>query len=1130
LAVGTLIAGTFLFTDLVGSTELTALLTVDDADRLRAAHFSSLRRAIEAVGATEVKKLGDGVMVFVSSPSRALACAVGMQQAVEAQNRRTGTALAVRIGIATGEATEEDGDYFGAPVIEAARLCAAAAGGQILASELVRATAGRRASFEMVAVGELYLKGLPEPVPIVEVRWEPAEVDGTGAQEVRLPDYLVAAQPELGFFGRANELEGLVEAYTAAVAGRGRRVVLVSGEPGMGKTTLVAEAARGFAEQGAMVCYGRVDEELGIPYQPFSEILGHLVDHLPEDLFRPFVAREGYELVRLVPGMARRLPEEVGSGARGDLQGERHVLFSAVLGLLRVVTVSQPLVLVLDDLHWADRATLLLLRHLVRGAGSLPVLIVGTYRASQLSAADPMQECLAALHREQGVLRVDLAGWDDTDIVALMETAAGEPLGRAGTGLAHALSRETGGNPFFVGEILRHLNETGHIFQEATGRWVTGPNLADVGLPQSVREVVGARVARLGPDAHAMLSAAAVIGRDFALDLMAAVCGRSEDDVLEVLEAAAAASLVFEVRGNTAGRFSFTHILYQHTLYDGLGPTRAARLHLKVAQALEGICDTDPGPRMGELAFHRASGTDPGPRVVELALHWAKAVTPVDPLKMVDYSRRAGEAALATLAPDEAVRWFSLALGQWDRVTPPDDELRADLLIGLGTAQRQSGDPAHRGTLLEAGAIAQRLGDRPRLIQVALAAVRPYTASPIGAFDPDLVALWRAACEAAPGGGAEKARLLGAIAAEHSWSADWPTRRHLVDGAVDVARACGDPATVVWVHNVTSTAVMVPDNLAKLLADGAEAVALAKQVGDPVALFWALVHQVRFCMAAGDLTQVDTLLNALVPMAERLNQPDYRWRAGVLRAGRTLLAGNFREAEDLVTVAFQQGSGHPAEDFCVYWVSTLEIRRQQGRLAEIADEVLAVLAGAPGLSYTDALAADVLCAVGRHEEARARLEPVVADRFSSVPYNLVWLNSMAVYARVCAQLGDLAAARALYERVVPWTGLVAYFSLHVDGAMAHTAGALAAMLEEFDQAETHLSQALAIHRRLGAPYWTAATSIELAGLRAARRIPGDIERARAEVDDALQLVARFGCGGLDAPARALGVRLGSYAP
>ena len=279
------------------------------------------------------------------------------------------------------------------------------------------------------------------------------------------------------------------------------RSLLISGEAGLGKTTLVAEAARVAFEGGACVLLGHCEEDLATPYQLFAEALGHYVTHAPEDQLLAHVATHGSELARLVPALARRIPDLPASKAT-DADTERFLLFAAVVGLLAELSAHQPVVLVLDDLQWADKGTLLLLRSLVAAEQAMRVLVLGTYRDSELSHSHPLLDTLAALRRQNGVSRIELTGLDDSGVVSFMEAAAGQTLDDAGVSLAHAVYRETDGNPFFVSELLRHLSETGAIHQDATGRWVAEDSLDQMALPDSVREVIGARVGRLGPEAE----------------------------------------------------------------------------------------------------------------------------------------------------------------------------------------------------------------------------------------------------------------------------------------------------------------------------------------------------------------------------------------------------------------------------------------------------------------------------------------------------------------------------------------------------------------------------------------------------------------------------------------------------
>ncbi len=574
-----------LMTDLVGSTAMADRVGPEAAEDLRTEHFGLLRGALERGAGREVKNLGDGLMVVFESVSESLACAVTMQQAVEARNRRSEEQLGVRIGVSLGEANVEDGDYFGEPVVESARLCAHTAGGQIVVNALVRQLAGSRDGHSFKSLGGLELKGISEPVQAFELEWEPA-VGG----KIALPERL-RELPATGYVGRLAERERLDELWGQAREGS-LRLALIGGEAGVGKTRLSTHLALAAHGEGATVLYGRSDEDLGVPYQPWVQALGYLVNEVSQPVLDAHVERYGGDLARLVPALRDRV-SELPSPRESDPETERYLLYAAVAGLLEGAGEQEPLLLILDDLHWADSPTLSLLRHVVASGSLIRSMVVGTYRDSDLSREHPLTALLAALHREQGVERVKLTGLDSEDVLALMEAAAGHELDEDGRALAREITRETAGNPFFAGEVLRHLTESGAIVQEDGGRWRLVGNLAELGLPQSVREVIGQRVERLGSDARTALSAAAVIGRDFDLDLLLAVLELSEDRLLDLLDEAVAASLLQE-SAERAGRFTFTHALVEHTLYEDLGRARRARLHKRVAERSRSSAGMNP--------------------------------------------------------------------------------------------------------------------------------------------------------------------------------------------------------------------------------------------------------------------------------------------------------------------------------------------------------------------------------------------------------------------------------------------------------------------------------------------------------------------------------------------------------
>ena len=421
-----------------------------------------------------------------------------------------------------------------------------------------------------------------------------------------------------------------------------------------------------------------------------------------------------------------------------------------------------------------------------------------------------MLETLAALHRRGEVARLELAGLDDAGVVSLMEAAAGHALDDTAVRLARALHRETDGNPFFVSEVLRHLAETGAIDQDAvTGRWVAAATLEAMALPASVRTVIGARVGRLGPDAERVLSLAAVIGRDFDLDVLARAATLSDDDVLDILDAATAAALVRELT-DIPGHYTFAHALIQHTLYEDLGPTRQARAHRRVAEALEELCGDRPGSRVGELARHwsrrptgrscrRPSTTRSGP-----AMPRSPRSPPATPCATTPRPSRSSSES-----------------------DDPDPLLGIDLAIGIGTAQRQSGDAAFRDTLLDAARRAADLGDTDRLVAAALANNRGMFSN-AATVDTDRVAILELALDRLPTDDPSRALVLSTLCAELTYGSSLERRQALADEALAIARSTGDDATIVRVLNHISFPLSMPHLLDQSLARSAEALEMRR--------------------------------------------------------------------------------------------------------------------------------------------------------------------------------------------------------------------------------------------------------------------------------------------------------------
>ena len=394
-----------------------------------------------------------------------------------------------------------------------------------------------------------------------------------------------------------------------------------------------------------------------------------------------------------MPGLAEPLPAEP--------DAERHRLFEAVVDLLAAISDNAPVVLVLDDLHWADKPSLLLLRHLLRSVTPIRLLILATYRDTDLDRSHPLADVLADLRRESGVTRLDLMGLDAEGVEQLMESAAGHDLDEPALELAKAVHTETEGNPFFVGEMLLHLAESGLIVQR-DDRWTSDVALGDVGIPEGIREVVGRRLSRLSEVANDALGWAAVIGAEFDLAIVEAAGGPSGDRAARRARRGHPDRVLREVAG-AVGRYRFAHALVRSALYEEITTNRRVRMHWRVGEAIEARHGTGVDAHLDVLAYHYGEGALAG-----------------DPEKAVDVTRRAATKATNELAFEAAVGHLDRALGLLELFDRPALELRCDLLLDLATALRKAGDPRRRPTVFAAAEVARTLGDPQRLAQAAL--------------------------------------------------------------------------------------------------------------------------------------------------------------------------------------------------------------------------------------------------------------------------------------------------------------------------------------------------------------------------------------------------------------------------
>jgi class 3 adenylate cyclase/tetratricopeptide (TPR) repeat protein len=1083
-----------LFTDLVGSTELRSQLGEAAAEDLRRQHDALVTGGVVGSGGTVVKNLGDGFMATFGGASDAVAAAIAIQQAIARHNRVSGTPIQVRVGVSAGDVVYEDADCFGTPVVEAARLCAAAQGGQILASEIVRWMA--HADDEaFTPVGSLELKGLSRPLPTVQVDWAPAV-----QSPVPLPTFLT----DIGriFVGRDGELDRLGQLWKEAAAGE-RRVAFLAGEPGVGKTRLAAELATRVHDEGATVLAGRCDEDLGVPYQPFVEALRHFADHAPDVERR--LGRYGGELARLVPELGDRVPG-LSAPIRSDPEMERYRLFDAVAAWLTATSSEEPLLLVLDDLQWAAKPTLLLLRHLVRSGGGR-ILVLGTHRDTELSHDHPLVEVVADLRREGGVERLSIAGLDGGGVAAMVEQASGQVLDEDGLALARAVHEETEGNPFFVREVLRHLAETGAI-ERQDGRWKPRLPAGQLGIPEGVRDVVGRRLARLSGDTNQALRVAAVVGPEFEFNVVQAAGDLSEERLLAAIEEAANARVVIEV---SATRFRFAHALVRATLYDSLTTTRQVVLHRKTAEAIE--------------AIHARALDD---FVPTLAHHWAKASAPVrDVTRAVMYAQRAGDRALAQLAHDEAARYYMSGLELLDAgEAEPRDPRRLELLIGRGEAERRASDPGYRETLLDAARLAAQLGDASAQARAALANTLGHIWTAFS-VDQDRIEVLESAIGAV---GDEdlpvRARLLATLGLELAWQPD-PTRRvALSDEALRIARDLDDPTALAHVLLARDYTITDPANVEERFDATSELLAIAERLGDPVLASRALSLRFKAAVERADIDEAERSLACNGALVADLGQPGLAYFALHHRAALSALRCE-PDADEKLSAADNLGQMIATPEFLsapkiFSWSRRGCLMIEQGRADELEGFFREMLerSRAP---FVRAMYGMIRLDAGDREPAADALDDGVANGFAHPRHSLAWLMFQVISAWCAARLGRKDCVPPLRAAMEPYADQIQIgaFGGWIGGSVSLYLAMLAATVGDYTQAEAEFAVAAATHDRIRAPIWFARTQLEWSRMLLARAGSDDIERARDLLVKALEAARKFGLARLEQEATEL---------
>jgi class 3 adenylate cyclase/tetratricopeptide (TPR) repeat protein len=1076
---------TIVFTDLVGSTQLLVRLGHDAYEALRRSHFDSLRLAASVHQGSEINSNGDGLVFSFRSAGEAMASMIRMQQGADLAARRFGGVPRIRVGASSGETTRDGNDIGGIAVVEAARLCAAAAPGQILVSDVVRGLT-RGLGYELVWVGEFALKGLPELVSGYAVKWSPR---GDSDDVIALPTK-IAPVPAFGLYGRAAE-QAIIERCRLATQEGTRQVVLLAGEPGIGKTRLAAEAGRTAHAQGATVLLGSCDEDVRHPYRPFVEALQHYVVNAPDEVLLQHVREHHGDLLRIAPSLATRVPNLLNPRS-ADAETERYLMFEAVTGLLATASRQRPVMLILDDLQWAGTPELLLLKHIVRSATPTRLLIIGTYRDSELARTPPVRALLADIRGEAGVARIDMGGLDEDGVAEFVSAAVGHELDEGQLALARAIRRDTNGSPLFVGQILRDLMDSAAACGGGEQRGIPG-DIQSLGIPEGVKEAIGRRLSRLSATTNKVLSIASVIGLEFELKVLKQVAEMPEATILDALDEAASAALVAEAA--PGGRYAFTHMLMRATLYEALNSTRRARMHERVGIALE------------QLTYN-------GQHIDELARHWMAAATVGDATKAINFTRQAGDRSLGGLAFEQAAKYYEEALSMLSQRDRNIELLRCDLLMALGDAQRRAGDPRYRETVAHAVQIARSLGDARRFALSALGNARPqYPIANMDLVNQSLITLYEEAITtlANEDENVLLAKLLFHLAGELMFTPQRERREELSRRAVTMARRSGDQAVLAQALHVCAIAINHPPTLNERLALSAEQGRLADELGS-LEIRWAAAWQrMAALLESGNVEGTREMLSRMKQLALELRQPFFTWTTDTALAMMSVMAGA-PGAEQEVAAAFQLGTYSGQPDARTWYIAQLSvIRRDQGRHAELIEPLRDFADSFSHLPVWRVVLAGLYCETDQLDEARAQIDKLAARDFK-ISSDWTWASVVISLAQVCYDLSnqDLAALyygqlRSVSDQVaVSSMGLICY------GSLAFPCGQLAACLNRWGQAEQYFDRAVEMNVRIGARPYLVRTRRAYASMLLDRDAPDDRARAANLIDEGRAEAERLG--------------------
>ena len=931
----------------------------------------------------------------------------------------------------------------------------------------------------------------------------PDEPTGDATQSGRAPAAPTAAgyrvrvptpTTEGALIGRDHETSLLRDWWTSVRDGDSR-LLLVDGDSGIGKTRLVGDLARAVEEEGSLVLWGRCDEDPVAPFQPFAEALGRYFQVVSADQISQMPDWQLTELSRLVIRLREHVPMFEEEAA--DPDSERFRFFEAVTATLGELSAGGSVLLVVDDLHWADRPTLLLLRHVLRNVEHSKLGVVGIYIDTEVPMDHRLRSLSADFRADRSLEAVHLEGLGLDGVEELVRSWPKVP-----PDLAAQLFKLTDGNPLFLDELLRQLSER-DASSEGGGDDSVPPDLSPT---EAIRELVARRVSRLPQDVIYLLDAAAVAGQEFEASIVAEAADLTRDQRLDAFDRAEESRLLRRIGGEVLDRFAFTHALVREAIYSELLRGRRARYHHKIADATE-----------------RAHPDTPDGYVNELAHHYYLGAALADADKAVAYCMAAGARSLRLLAFEDAVGHFSRGLDVAERYGPPSNATRCDALIALADAQNRAGDSGQANANFErAAALARTLGDAGRLATAALRAGPMSYLGIVGATE-DQVRLLEEARSALPEEDAHlramvSARLGLVMASSGGVPAPDLVQRSLTltADAIAMARRMGDRTALGYALNARMHALWGIEPAPERLAAGTELGEIAADVGDELLALQGHMWRIRELLAQGD---VDAVNDELARFETRDTGPVHPLAASYgfnVQAMMASIAGDFDRAEWLGHEALAAAEGY--SDMALSYFGALMIWTwwQRGELAGLEHAIHDVIAQAPsGYPMVQAALALTHVEAGQTDDALTDLGCLSAIGWDTVAEDQSEGTALSLSAAVCGALGARAGEHAapLYEHLRPYAGTAVVIRAPAAacvGPADQYLGLAASSMGDLALAEVHFEASLRLARSMRSSPFTASAEVELARVIRQRGREGAQERAALLLRSAEESALRMG--------------------